>query len=142
MSPARRVTGRGTGRRTNSARPGFGPHLNGSRGNPGGANMTGDEIVALSRAHTITEYVPQNAVNPIPVARASGVYLWTPEGRRFIDFNSQLMSVNIGHGDPRVIAAIHQQASELAYANPFTATEPRARLGAKLAEITPGDIDT
>src|SRR5258708_11549346 len=52
------------------------------------------------------------------------------------------MSVNIGHGDPRVIQAISDQAATLAYANPFMATEPRARLGAKLAEITPGDIDT
>ena len=52
------------------------------------------------------------------------------------------MSVNIGHGDERVIQAISEQAAKLAYANPFMATEPRARLGAKLAEITPGDIDT
>ena len=51
------------------------------------------------------------------------------------------MCVNIGHGDERVIAAIQEQAATLAYANPFMATEPRARLGAKLAEITPGDID-
>jgi taurine--2-oxoglutarate transaminase len=53
-----------------------------------------------------------------------------------------LMCVNIGHGDARVIRAIQEQAAVLAYANPFMATEPRARLGAKLAEITPGDIDT
>ncbi len=52
------------------------------------------------------------------------------------------MCTNIGHGHPKVIAAIAAQAEQLAYANPFMATEPRARLGAKLAEITPGDIDT
>ena len=103
--------------------------------------MTGDEIVALSKKHTITEYVPQDAVNPIPVARAKGVYFWTPEGKRFIDFNSQLMSVNIGHGDPRVIAAITEQAQKVTYVTPSMTTEVRARLGAKLAEITPGDID-
>ena len=51
------------------------------------------------------------------------------------------MCVNIGHGDERVIRAISEQAAVLAYANPFMATEARARLGAKLAEITPGDID-
>ena len=51
------------------------------------------------------------------------------------------MCVNIGHGDERVIRAIQEQAAVLAYANPFMATEARARLGAKLAEITPGDID-
>lgn len=104
--------------------------------------MTGEEMVALSKKHTLYEWSAQSKVEPLPVAKAKGVYFWTPEGKRFIDFNSQLMSVNIGHGDPRVIKAIYQQASTLAYASPFMATEPRARLGAKLAEITPGDIDT
>src|SRR5580765_4981950 len=104
--------------------------------------MTGQEIVDLTKKHTLFEWSAQSKVDPIPVARAKGIYFWTPEGKRFIDFNSQLMSVNIGHGDERVIQAITEQAQTLAYANPFMATEPRARLGAKLAEITPGDIDT
>jgi taurine--2-oxoglutarate transaminase len=69
------------------------------------------------------------------------VSFWTPEGRRYIDFNSQLMCVNIGHGDPSVVKAIQAQAAVLPYANPFMATEPRARLAAKLAQIAPGDID-
>jgi taurine--2-oxoglutarate transaminase len=103
--------------------------------------MTGEQIVALSRKHTIYEWSAQSKVDPIPVARAKGIYFWTPEGKRFIDFNSQLMCVNIGHGDERVIRAIQEQAAVLAYANPFMATEVRARLGEKLAEITPGDID-
>jgi taurine--2-oxoglutarate transaminase len=104
--------------------------------------MTGKEIVDLARKHTLYEWSAQSKVDPIPVARAKGIYFYTPEGKRFIDFNSQLMSVNIGHSDERVITAIKEQAETLAYANPFMATEPRARLGAKLAEITPGDIDT
>jgi taurine--2-oxoglutarate transaminase len=104
--------------------------------------MSGKEIVDLSRKHTLYEWSAQSKVDPIPVASAKGIYFYTPEGKRFIDFNSQLMSVNIGHGDPRVIQAISDQAATLAYANPFMATEVRARLGAKLAEITPGDIDT
>src|ERR1700716_413542 len=103
--------------------------------------MTGQEIVDLTRKHTLFEWSAQSKDDPIPVARAKGIYFYTPEGKRFIDFNSQLMSVNIGHGDERVIQAITVQAQTLAYANPFMATEVRARLGAKLAEITPGDID-
>jgi len=103
--------------------------------------MTGEEIVSLSRKYTLYEWSAQSAVDPIPVERAEGIYFYTPEGKRFIDFNSQLMSVNIGHGDKRVISAIQQQAEKLAYANPFMATEPRARLGEKLAELAPGDID-
>ena len=104
--------------------------------------MTGKEIVDLTRKHTLFEWSAQSKVDPIPVARAKGIYFWTPEEKRFIDFNSQLMSVNIGHGDERVIQAIAEQAQTLAYANPFMAHEPRARLGQKLAELAPGDIDT
>jgi len=104
-------------------------------------SMTADEIVDLSRRHTLYEWSAQSAVDPIPVERADGVYFYTPDGRRFLDFNSQLMSVNIGHGDARVISAIREQAEKLAYANPFMATEVRARLGQKLAELAPGDID-
>src|SRR6476660_7320119 len=105
-------------------------------------SLTGEQIVELCRRHTLFEWSAQSAVDPIPVERSKGIYFWTPEGKRFIDFNSQLMCVNIGHGDERVIRAIKDQAEVLAYANPFMATEVRARLAKKLAEITPGDIDT
>jgi taurine--2-oxoglutarate transaminase len=104
-------------------------------------NMSGEQIVALCRQHSLYEWSAQSAVDPIPVERAEGVYFYSPDGTRYLDFNSQLMSVNIGHGDARVTDAVHAQMQKLAYANPFMATEPRARLGAKLAEITPGDID-
>jgi len=104
--------------------------------------MSGEEMVALCRRHTMFEWSAQTRVEPIAVARAEGVYFWTPEGKRFLDFNSQLMCTNIGHSHPKVVKAIQEQAATLAYANPFMATEPRARLGAKLAEIAPGDIDT
>ena len=105
------------------------------------AAMSGEEIVALARRHTIFEWSAQNAVDPIPIARSKGVYFWTPEGKRYLDFNSQLMCVNIGHSHPRVIKAIQDQAAALPYASPFMATEARARLGARLAGICPGDID-
>jgi taurine--2-oxoglutarate transaminase len=103
--------------------------------------LSGQTIVELTKKHTLFEWSAQGAVDPIPVAGAKGCWFWTPEGKRYLDFNSQLMCVNIGHGDERVIRAIAQQAESLAYANPFMATEARARLGRKLAEICPGDIE-
>ena len=103
--------------------------------------MTSEEIVGLSREHTFFSWSAQGAIDPIAIDRAEGVYLYTPEGQRILDFNSQLMSVNIGHGDRRVIDAITAQATKLQYVQPAFATEPRARLGAKLAEILPGDLD-
>jgi taurine--2-oxoglutarate transaminase len=103
--------------------------------------VTDAEIVALSKKHTLFEWTAQDTFDPIPVARAQGAYFWTPDGKRFLDFNSQLMCVNIGHGDLRVVRAIQEQAAVLPYVAPSATTEVRARLGAKLAEITPGDID-
>ncbi|HEU0242761.1 MAG TPA: aminotransferase class III-fold pyridoxal phosphate-dependent enzyme [Candidatus Limnocylindrales bacterium] len=103
--------------------------------------MTSEEIVALSREHTLFSWSVQGALDPIAIDHAEGVYLYTPEGRRILDFNAQLMSVNIGHGDRRVIDAITEQATKLQYVQPAFATEIRARLGAKLAEILPGDMN-
>lgn len=103
--------------------------------------MSADEMIELCKRHSIYEWSAQSAINPIPVAKAKGIYFWDPDGKRYIDFNSQLMCVNIGHGDERVIEAIRKQAETLPYANPFMATEARARLGQLLAEITPGDLN-
>jgi taurine--2-oxoglutarate transaminase len=103
--------------------------------------LTYDEIVALNREHTFFSWSVQGAVDPIAIDRAEGVWLYTPDGRRILDFNSQLMSVNIGHGDRRVIDAITEQATRLQYVQPAFATEIRGRLGQKLAEIMPGDLD-
>jgi taurine--2-oxoglutarate transaminase len=95
--------------------------------------MTAEEIVRLSRQHTFFSWSIQGAVDPIAIDHADGVYLFTPDGQRILDFNSQLMSVNIGHGDRRVVDAITEQALKLQYVQPAFATEPRARLGQKLA---------
>jgi taurine--2-oxoglutarate transaminase len=105
------------------------------------ARMTSEEIVELSRAHTFFSWSVQSALDPIAIDHAEGVYLYTPEGKRILDFNSQLMSVNIGHGDRRVIDAITEQATKLQFVQPAFTTEIRARLGRKMAEIMPGDLD-
>ena len=95
--------------------------------------MNAEDIVALSRQYTLYDWSAQSNANPIAVDRAEGVYFYTPDGKRYLDFNSQLMGVNIGHGDKRVIAAIARQAEQLAYISPFMAHEPRALLGQRLA---------
>ncbi len=99
------------------------------------------EILPLSKEHTFWTWSAQGKVSPIPVARAKGVHFWDVEGKRYLDFNSMVMNVNIGHGDERVIEAIVRQARELPYAGPPMATRPRAVLGKLLTEITPGDMD-
>jgi taurine--2-oxoglutarate transaminase len=100
------------------------------------------EIVALCKQHTLYTWAVQDQVDPLPIARAEGIYFWSPDGKRTIDFNSTLMSVLIGHSHPAVIAAMKEAMNGLIFAYPQSATEARARLGKRLAELFPGDINT
>ena len=99
------------------------------------------EILPLSLEHSFWTWSAQGKVSPIPVVKAKGVYFWDVDGSRYLDLNSMVMNVNIGHGDPRVIEAIVDQARQLPYAGPPMATRPRAELGKLLADITPGDLN-
>jgi len=103
--------------------------------------LTTDEILRLNREYTFFSWSAQSKINPIVIDRAEGIHFWDPDGKRYIDFNSQLMSINIGHGDKRVADAIAEQAHKLAFAAPQFATEVRGRLGQLLAEVTPGDLN-
>lgn len=104
--------------------------------------METQEMIDLCKKHSMYSWSANAKVNPLPVERAEGIYLYQPDGTRIIDFNSQLMSVNIGHGHPKVIAAMKKQLESLLYCFPGTATPVRARLSKKLAELVPGDINT
>src|SRR4030043_289171 len=99
------------------------------------------EILPISLEHNFWTWSAQAKVSPIPVTRAKGVYFWDADGKRYLDFNSMTMCVNIGHGDERVIDAIIEQAKALPYAAPGMASKPRAILGKLLSEITPGNLD-
>ena len=105
-------------------------------------SMSSEEMVAACLEHTMFSWAASGKVEPLPIARAEGVYMYTPEGRRILDFNSQLMCVNVGHSHPKIVEAIKQAAEGLIYVFPGAATEPRAKLGKRLAELCPGDIDT
>ncbi len=100
-----------------------------------------DQIVPLSLKHNFWSWSAQAKVNPIPVDRAEGVYFWDTSGKRYLDFNSMVMNVNIGHGNQHVIEAIVDQVRTLPFAGPGMATRPRALLGKMLAEITPQGLE-
>ena len=105
------------------------------------AGHSAQEILDASRATTLFEWSAQGSVQPLVVERAKGIYFWDASGKRYMDFNSQLMCVNIGHGDQRVISAIQNQLAQVAYVMPSVATTGvRAELGRRLQEITPGNL--
>jgi taurine---2-oxoglutarate transaminase len=99
------------------------------------------EILPLSKKHNFWTWSAQAQVNPIPIKRAKGVYFWDVNDKQYLDLNSMVMCVNIGHGDERVIEAMVNQARELPFAGPGMATRPRAELGKILAEICPTGLD-
>ena len=104
--------------------------------------MSRTEVVQACLDHTLFNWAARGALAPMEITRASGVWLHGPAGERWLDFNSQLMSVNIGHSHPRVVAAMKAAAEGLIYAYPGAATEPRALLSKRLAGLMPGDLDT
>jgi taurine--2-oxoglutarate transaminase len=102
--------------------------------------MNAAEIIGLSREHTLFSWSVQSAVDPIPMVQGEGVFYWDSDGKRYIDFSSQLINLNIGHQHPKVVQAIKDQADVLCFAQPSAVTEPRARLGQMLAEVAPGNL--
>jgi len=101
-------------------------------------DLPDDQILPLSKEHVFWTWSAQAKVNPIPVKRAKGVYFWDTSDKRYLDFNSMTMCVNIGHGDSRVIEAMKAQLDELPYAAPGMATRIRAIASRVVAEVTPG----
>jgi taurine--2-oxoglutarate transaminase len=94
------------------------------------------EIVQENRDYTLFPWAVQGTMDPIHMVKAQGVWFWDGQGNKWLDLCSQLMSLNIGHQHPKVVAAIKRQADELCYAGPSFATEPRGALGKKLTQIT------
>jgi len=103
-------------------------------------SLSGKEIVDMNREYTFFSWSVQGQVRPIPVERAEGVYFWDTDGKRYLDFSSQLMNTNIGHQHPKVVKAIQEQAAKLCFVHPGNATDVRGLLGKKLAEVTPGNL--
>lgn len=100
-----------------------------------------DEVLQNNLAYTLFSWSKQKGIDPICVQRAEGVYLYDFNGKRYLDFSSGLMNVNIGHGDQRVTHAVVKQMQQVSYVTPSCATRVRGELGKKLADICPGNLN-
>src|SRR5665647_1042796 len=99
------------------------------------------EIIQNNQDYTLFSWSKQKGINPIAVEYAKGVYLYDYNGKRYLDFSSGLMNVNIGHGDQRITEAVTKQMQLVSYVTPSSVTKVRGELGKKLAEICPGDLN-
>jgi len=98
------------------------------------------EILQDNLDYTLFSWSKQGGLNPINIESSEGVYLYDRAGKKYIDFSSQLMNVNIGHGRTEVADAVAAQMAKVNFVAPSMATAPRGLLGKKLAEVTPGDL--
>ena len=100
------------------------------------------EILKNNLDYTFFSWSKQAGLNPIPVKTAKGVYFYDYDGKKYIDFSSQLMNANVGHGHPKVIEAIKNQAGELPFITCSMATNVRGELGKKLAQRILDELTT
>lgn len=105
------------------------------------AGTESQEIIQDNLDYTLFSWSKQKGIAPIAVKYGQGVYLYDYDGKRYIDFSSGLMNVNIGHGNQRVTEAVVRQMQEVSYVTPSCVTRVRGELGKKLAEICPGDLN-
>ncbi len=100
-----------------------------------------EQILQNNLGHTMFSWSKQDGLNPMNVEKAEGVYFYDRDGKRYIDFSSQLMNVNIGHGNPAIREAVAQQMDEISYVFPGAITKARGDLGKKLAELAPRSLN-
>jgi len=96
--------------------------------------------LTLDRTHVFHSWSAQAGLAPLAVAGALGSYVWDFEGRRYLDFSSQLVNTNIGHRHPAVVAAIQAQAAVLPTLSPAHADLTRGRAAAAIAGRAPGGM--
>ncbi len=98
-------------------------------------------VAELDQAHVIVPWKRQGAPRGASIVRAEGAFFWDAEGRQYLDFTSQFVFANFGHGERRVVEAIARQAAELPVMASSFVTEARALAAARIAAVTPGDLN-
>jgi taurine--2-oxoglutarate transaminase len=97
-----------------------------------------EEVAKLSHDHTFFNWAVQGTTPPRAVITGGkGCYFWDTEGKRYLDFSSQFISVNAGHNHPKIKQAICEQVENLCYISPPFTTHARAEFGRLLVEVTP-----
>ena len=100
--------------------------------------MTGNEIKTMQTQYVLQSWSKQRGLNPLPIEKVDGIYMFDFDGKRYADMTSQLVNLNVGHGNRAIIDAIKEQAGKYCYLSPAYASEPRAKLGKMIIERMSG----
>jgi taurine--2-oxoglutarate transaminase len=98
------------------------------------------QAFADDRGHVFHSWSAQRALAPLVVAGGEGAWFWDESGRRYLDFSSQLVNLNLGHQHPALVAAIQEQAATLCTVAPSFANSTRGEAARMIAEVAPGDL--
>jgi taurine---2-oxoglutarate transaminase len=101
----------------------------------------GDQVRSDDRAPVFHSWSAQGLIDPLPIAGGEGSWFWDYDGKRYLDFSSQLVNLNIGHQHPKLVAAIKEQADRLCTVAPSFANDKRGEAARLIAELAPGDLD-
>ncbi|MFL6167524.1 MAG: aminotransferase class III-fold pyridoxal phosphate-dependent enzyme, partial [Ornithinibacter sp.] len=101
----------------------------------------GAQVSRDDRAHVFHSWSAQALINPLPIAGASGSHFWDFEGKRYLDFSSQLVNVNIGYQHPKLVAAIQEAAARQCTIAPSFADESRSQAARLIADLAPGTLN-
>ncbi|MGN1423382.1 MAG: aminotransferase class III-fold pyridoxal phosphate-dependent enzyme [Oscillospiraceae bacterium] len=102
--------------------------------------MNGNEIKEMQAAYNLQSWSKQRGINPIPIEKADGIYMWDYDGNRYSDMSSQLVNLNVGHNCRPIIEAIKEQAEKYCYISPSYGSEPRAKLAKMVVDLMPDNM--
>lgn len=102
--------------------------------------MNGNEIKEMQVAYNLQSWSKQRGINPIPIEKADGIYMWDFDGNRYSDMSSQLVNLNVGHNCRPIIEAIKEQAEKYCYLSPSYGSEPRAKLAKMVVDLMPDNM--
>ena len=102
--------------------------------------MTGEEVKELSRKYVLQSWSIQKTLNPVPIEKAEGIYMYDYNGKRYADMSAQLVNLNVGFGNQAIANAIKEQVDRYCYLAPSYAVEPRAELAKMLIDLLPDNF--
>ena len=102
--------------------------------------MNGQEIKEMQVSYNLQSWAKQRGLNPIPIEKADGIYMWDFDGNRYSDMSSQLVNLNVGHNCRPIIEAIKEQAEKYCYLSPSYGSEPRAKLAKMVVDLMPDNM--
>ena len=102
--------------------------------------MNGNEIKEMQVNYNLQSWSKQRGINPIPIEKADGIYMWDFDGNRYSDMSSQLVNLNVGHNCRPIIEAIKEQAEKYCYLSPSYGSEPRAKLAKMVVDLMPDNM--